>query len=86
MMKIYVVERKINLELTLLLKKMKYNITDNFSDCSVVIVSKIKNNKEALNIVEVALQMGKEVVCFRPERCPEDFVCSILSREGAVCV
>ena len=84
-MKIYIVEREINKEVEEIFDK--HFIIDRISDlkkCNVVIISKVKDIKKSINIVETALQNGIEIICIKPVFCKEGFLCNLLIKEGAI--
>lgn len=87
-MKIFVIENELNSEIVEYISK-KYDIEKEITklnSCGVVIVSLVKDIKLSLQIIDIALQCGIEVVCIRPKFCKEAFVCNLLIKEGAMYV
>lgn len=87
-MRIFVIEQDKNLHLVKYLKE-KYLVETNIQNlkkCSVVVISNIVNIKLALEIVDVALQQGIEVICIKSQNYKQCFVCNLLIYEGAMYV
>lgn len=83
-MNVYVIESEQNRELCEYLKRQKYNVVENLTklcDCSVIIVSQIKKVKEALELIDVGLQLGLDVICLKEPQ--YNFVCKLLIQDGA---
>ncbi len=83
-MKIYLVESINNKELYDYLKQ-KYIVVNkrNLNEANVVIVNKVHNIREALDIVDFALNQGKEVICIKNKFAKEHYVCNYLIKNGA---
>ena len=83
-MKIYLVERINNKELYYYLKQ-KYIIVSrrNLDKASVIIVNKVHNVRQALDIVDFALSKGIEVICIKNNFAKEHYVCNYLIKNGA---
>jgi len=87
-MRIFVVEKELNLEIVEHLRT-KYTVEKDIKklkSCRVLIIGMVKDIKLALQIIEVALQLGIEVICIRPNLCKEAFTCNLLIKEGAMYV
>ncbi|MBQ8044502.1 MAG: hypothetical protein IJ272_10250 [Clostridia bacterium] len=83
-MKIYLVESTSNKELYNYLKQKHIIVTkSNLNEASVVIVNKVHNIREALDIVDFALNQGKEVICIKNNFAKEHYVCNYLIQNGA---
>lgn len=86
-MNIYIIEKENNEDIYNYLSLKNYLIQDKLqylNKCSVVIVSRVQKIKEALDIIDMSLQNGAEVICIKPNY--NDFVCRLLIRDGAICV
>jgi len=84
-MKVFVIESELNSEIVEYICK-KYKVEKDVTklkSCSVVVVSLVKDIKLALQIIEVALQYGIEIICIRAKFCKEAFACNLLIKEGA---
>lgn len=83
-MKIYLVESTKNIELYNYLKQ-KYIIVNKrrLNEASVVIVNKVHNVRQALDIVDFALSQGIEVICIKNSFAKEHYVCNYLIQNGA---
>lgn len=83
-MNIYILEKENNVEISEHLKHQNYNVVEKLTDlhkCSVVIVSKVKKVQEALEIIDVGLGLGLDVICMRQPQ--YNFVCNLLIQDGA---
>lgn len=86
-MNVYVIEKEENAEICEHLKHQKYNVVENLTklhNCSVILVSQVKKVREALELIDVGLGLGLEVICLMPSR--YNFVCKILIQDGAIYV
>lgn len=86
-MNIYIIEKENNMDIYNYLTLKSYLVQDNvqcLNKCNVVIVSRVQKVKEALDIIDISLQNGAEVVCIKPNY--NDFVCRLLIRDGAIFV
>ena len=83
-MKIFLIEKENNIELFNYLKS-KYTVLDfnNLYLADVLIIHKVFNAKEALEIVDYALNMGKEVICIKANYAKEHYVTNYLIKDGA---
>lgn len=83
-MKIFLVESEKNKELYLYLKQ-KYILVKqkNLKEAQVVIINKVYNIKQALDIVDYALNYGKEIICIKNKFAKEHYVCNYLIKNGA---
>lgn len=54
--------------------------------CQVVIMAKVINIKEALNIADIALHNGIEIICIKQPYNKCGFVSNLLIKEGAISV
>ena len=83
-MKIYLIEGASNKELYKHLRQKHIIVTKrNLNEANVVIVSKVHNIREALDIVDFALNEGKEVICIKNNFSKEHYVCNYLIQNGA---
>ena len=83
-MNIYLIEENNNKELySFLNKKYKLVKTQEISKACVVIVNRVFNVKQALDIVDFALNSGIEVICIKNKFAKEHYVCNHLIKEGA---
>lgn len=83
-MNIYIIEKEQNVEIYEYLKSKKYNIVENLTElhkCSAIIVSKVKKTREALELIDVSLQLGLDVICLKESQ--YNFVCNLLIQDGA---
>lgn len=83
-MNIYIIEKEQNVEIYEYLKSQKYNIVEKLTDlhkCSAIIVSKVKKTREALELIDVSLQLGLDVICLKEPQ--YNFVCNLLIQDGA---
>lgn len=83
-MNIYIIEKENNVEIYEYLKGKKYNIVEKLTDlhkCNAVIVSKVKKTREALELIDVGLQLGLDVICLKEPK--YNFVCNLLIQDGA---
>ena len=86
-MKIYIIEKENNMDIYNYLTLKKHLVLDKIqylNKCNVVIVSRVQKIKEALEIIDISLQSGVEVVCIKPKY--NDFVCNLLIKDGATFV
>lgn len=86
-MKIYLIEKNNNKELYNYLK-CKYVVVNKkeISKAKVILVNKVVNVKEALEIIDFALSIGIEVVCIKNNFAKEYYVCNYLIKDGAIYV
>ena len=83
-MKIYLVESINNKELYKHLRQKHIIVTKGkLNEASVVIVNKVHNVKQALDIVDFALNEGKEIICIKNSFAKEHYVCNYLIKNGA---
>lgn len=83
-MNIYLIEKDNNTELyNFLNKKHKVVGIKDISRACVIIVNRVYNIKQALDIVDFALNRGIEVICIKNKFAKEHYVCNYLIREGA---
>ena len=83
-MKVFVIESELNKEIVEHISK-KYIIQNNINklyECGAVIVGRVKNIKLALEIIDVVLQLGIDVICVKEN--VNNFVCNLLIKEGAI--
>ena len=86
-MKIYLVESESNKELyNYLMKKYIMVQYANLNEAKVIIVNKVYNVRKALDIVDFALNNGKEVICLKNKIGKEYYVCNYLIKDGAICI
>lgn len=86
-MNVYVIEKEQNAEICEHLKRKKYNVVENITklhNCSVILVSQVKKVREALELIDVGLGLGIEVLCLKPFQ--NSFVCNLLIQDGAMSV
>lgn len=86
-MRIYIIEKENNMDIYNYLTLKKHLVLDkiqHLNKCNVVIVSRVQKIKEALEIIDISLQNGVEVVCIKPNY--NDFVCNLLIKDGATFV
>lgn len=86
-MNIYVIEKEQNTEICEYLKGKKYNVVEKLNDlykCRAVIVSKVKKIREALELIDVGLQLGLDIICLKEAQ--YNFVCDLLIQDGAMYV
>lgn len=92
---IYVLDIHLNIDLKKYLQ-IKYNVlkTDekynnskfNFiNQADVILVSNVKNISEGLEIIDIALSMGKEIVCVM-DKLNENYLAYILKKDGAISI
>lgn len=83
-MNIYLIEKDNNKELCEILNK-KYKLLENkdISKACVIIVNKVHDVRHALDIIDYALSLGKEILCIKNNFAKEHYVCNYLIREGA---
>ena len=83
-MKIYLIESTSNKELYNYLKQKYVVVTKtDLNEAHVIIVNKVHNIREALDIVDFALNKGKEVICIKNNFAKEYYVCNYLIQNGA---
>lgn len=83
-MKIYLIESASNKELYNHLKQKHIIVTKTrLSETNVVIVNKVHNIRQALDIVDFALNQGKEIICIKNTFAKEHYVCNYLIQNGA---
>ena len=83
-MKIYLIESTINKELYNYLKQKHIVLNKrDLNEASVVIVNKVHNIRQALDIVDFALSQGIEVICIKNNFAKEHYVCNYLIQNGA---
>lgn len=83
-MKIYLIESNKNKELNIYLKN-KYKLLNkqNIHLADVIIVSKVYNVREGLDIVDFALMQGKEIICIKHGFAKESYLSNYLIQNGA---
>lgn len=81
-MKVYVLEPKNNIELCKYLRDKKV-YEKNLTLADVVIVDKALNVRRSLDIIDIALMHGKEILCIKNEFAKEYYVCNYLIKDGA---
>lgn len=81
-MKIYLLEPKSNMELYNYLNA-RYNLTNNILDSNVIIIHKVCNIKLGLDIVDLALKYGIEIICIKSCFAKEHYVTNYLIKNGA---
>ena len=83
-MKIYLIESSHNKELNIYLKN-KYILLgkDKLHLADVIIVNKVYNIKEGLEIVDYALMKGKEIICIKNSFAKESYLSNYLIQNGA---
>lgn len=83
-MKIYLVEENNNKELCDYLNKKHVLVTKSrIKEAKVIIVNKVNNVKNALDIVDFGLSQGKEIICIKNNFAKEHYVCNYLIKNGA---
>ena len=83
-MKIYLIESTSNKELYNYLKQKHVVVTKTrLNEAHVVIVNKVHNVRQALDIVDFALNQGKEIICIKNRFAKEHYVCNYLIQNGA---
>ena len=84
-MKIYLVESASNKELYNYLKQ-KYIVVNKtrLNEANVIIVNKVHNVRQALDIVDFALNKGQEILCIKNNFAKEHYVCNHLIKDGAI--
>lgn len=83
-MKIYLIESTLNKELRDYLKQKHIIVTKRkLNEASVIIVDKVHNIRQALDIVDFALNEGKEIICIKNNFAKEHYVCNYLIQNGA---
>ena len=83
-MKIYLIESTKNIELYNYLKQKHIVVTKRkLNEANVVIVNKVHNVRQALDIVDFALSQGIEVICIKNNYAKEHYVCNYLIQNGA---
>lgn len=86
-MKIYLVESTSNKELYNYLKQKHIIVTKkDLNEANVVIVNKVHDIRQALDIVDFALSRGKEIICIKNSFAKEHYVCNYLIQNGAIYV
>ena len=87
-MRILVIESERNREIVEFLENTNKYVIQNditmLSECNIVIVGLVQNIREALDIIEIALQYGIEIICIKQKFCKESYVCNLLIKEGAL--
>ena len=83
-MNIYLIEQESNKELYEFLSK-KYRMLKfkDISKASVIIVNKVYNVRQALDVIDYALSLGKEILCIKNSFAKEHYVCNYLIKNGA---
>jgi hypothetical protein len=81
-MKVYVLEPINNIEICEYLKERRVYV-NNLTLADVVIVDKALNIRKSLDIVDIALMSGKEIICFKNEFARENYVSNYLIKDGA---
>ena len=83
-MNIYLIEPYNNKEIyKILSKKYKMVKTEDISKACVIIVNKVYNVRQALDIIDYGLSVGKEILCIKNNFAKEHYVCNYLIKEGA---
>ena len=83
-MKIYLIENQSNKDLYSYLKQKHIVVTKTrINEASVIIVNKVHNIRQALDIVDFALNEGKEVICIKNNFAKEHYVFNYLIQNGA---
>lgn len=83
-MKIYLIESTVNKELYNHLKQKHIIVSKRkLNEARVVIVNKVHNVRQALDIVDFALSQGIEVICIKNNFAKEHYVCNYLIQNGA---
>ena len=82
-MKVYVLEKENNVELWKYLK-VKNILCTNIYSADVIIVNKVVNIRKGLDVIDIALMMGKEIICIKNRFGKEYYVCNHLIEEGAI--
>ena len=82
-MKVTVLERRNNMEWYEYLKE-KNIWCSNIYLADVVIVNKVENIRRGLDIIDIMLMRGKEVICIKNKFGKEYYVCNHLIKEGAL--
>ena len=83
MLKVYLLENRNNIRLLEYLKR-KYKLASNINECDVLIIHKVYDVKKALDIVDYALMLGKEIICIKGEFKKEHYVTNFLIQNGAI--
>ena len=81
-MKVYVLEPKNNIELCKYLRDKKV-YEKNLTLADVVIVDKALNVRRSLDIIDIALMRGKEILCIKNGFAKEYYVSNHLIYDGA---
>lgn len=81
-MKVYVLEPKNNIELCKYLRDKKV-YEKNLTLADVVIVDKALNVRRSLDIIDIALMHGKEILCIKHGFAKEYYVSNHLIYDGA---
>lgn len=81
-MKVYVLEPKNNIELCKYLRDKKV-YEKNLTLADVVIVDKALNVRRSLDIIDIALMHGKEILCIKNGFAKEYYVSNHLIYDGA---
>ena len=82
-MKVYVIEPLNNIELCEYLREKKVYVK-NLTLADVVIVDKALNVRKSLDIIDIALMHGKEILCIKNGFAKEYYVSNYLINDGAI--
>jgi len=83
-MNIYLLEKNNNQELYDYLNKRYLVVEDkDIRKAKVVIVNKVYDVRQALDIVDFALSQGIEILCIKNKFAKEHYVCNYLIKNGA---
>lgn len=86
-MKIYLIESTLNKELYNYLKQKHIVVNEKrLNEANVVIVNKVHNVRQALDIVDFALSQGIEIICIKNSFAKEYYVSNYLIQNGAIYV
>lgn len=85
---IYVLEPRNNIDLCNYIKG-KYNLITRLSkniNVDVLIVNKVYNINNAINIIDCMLMQGKEIICIKNCFAREHYLANYLIKDGAIYV
>lgn len=81
-MKVYVLEPRNNIEWYRYLRNKNIWCSDVYK-ADVIVIDRVINIRNGLDIVDQMLMLGKEVICIKNKFGKEYYVCNHLIKEGA---
>ena len=83
-MKLYLIESENNKDLyKFLIEKYVIVNKNELKQANVIVVNKVYNIKDGLDIVDFALNNGIEIICLKNNFAKEHYLCNFLIQNGA---